>query len=202
MKKIYDLFVAQIRIFPMDAIGFSSLKRLSSIAQIKNKYNFEVIPQIPEGLPIEANSIAFKNGEFQHQNKAYLVRNIRIEERRILITIGADSNVASELYSDLKELISHLDLRAQKNKYEPLILAQETTCIANLDFSMQDIFESSLGKNIGSLIESSIRDNDLPVLVYPSSIKFKIRYFISNLKITYFHSSIPSYVSLAELLST
>lgn len=176
MKEIFHLAVTQVRIFPVDIVGFNSLKRSHSIDQIRDKYNLEVVSQFPDELPIELSMIRFKNGEYEFEQNNYLVTNVQIEERRILITINALSNVASEFYKDLIELLTSLDLRAQKPAYDHLVFAQETACIAKLDFSMRDIFESSHIKNFDNLIAEKIQQKDTRLLVYPSSIRFRIKY--------------------------
>ncbi len=176
MKEILELIVSQIRVYPMDVIGFSSLKRHSSIDQIRDRYSFEIVPQVPEGFPIEAKAIGFRNGEFEYNKKKYLISNTQIEERRILITVSANSNVAVAYYDDLIEMLTSLDLRSPIPEYVPLLAAQETTIIVKLDFSMRNIFESSLIGSFDNLLKKKMQEENTHLLVYPNSIKFKFKY--------------------------
>lgn len=177
MKGIRDLKSTQIRIFPIDEIGFKSLQRPSALAQIQEKYKLKPNPQIIlEGIPAESHVMSFTNGEFNYENKVFLIERLSIEERRIIICMASPSNIVELLFDNLRKLLIDLDLRDTKSKYEPIITAQETSCVTILDFSFADLIKDSVLSDFNDYMLKKVQTHGCKIEIVPSAIQFKISY--------------------------
>lgn len=177
MKGIRDLKSTQIRIFPTDEIAFNSLQRSNAKAQIQDRYKLQSSPQaFFEGLPGETNKIAFTNGEFVFEDKVFLIERLSIEMRRIIICMASQSSIVESMFEDLRKLLIDLDLRDSKPDYEPIVTAQETSCVAKLDFSFTDLFKDTVISGFNDYLSKNIQSHGCETDIIPSSIHFKISY--------------------------
>ncbi|MBA7657895.1 hypothetical protein ES703_65838 [subsurface metagenome] len=177
MKEIRDLKSTQILIFPIDEIGFSSLQRPDAIKQLQDKYRLKYNPpMIFEGIPAGSHSLLFTNGEFRYENKSYLIERINIEDRRIIIRMASHSKIVDIMFDDLRKLLIELDLRESKPKYEPLVKAEETSCVVKLDFSFTDLLINSPLSDFNAFLTDKMSSHDFEIEIIPSAIRFKITY--------------------------
>jgi len=177
MKGIRDLKSTQIRIFPIDEIGFNSLQRSNAKKQIQEKYKLQPSTQMFfESVPGESHKMTFVNGEFFYEGEMVLIDRLSIEERRIIICMSSSSNMVSLMFEDLRKLLIDLDLRDTKSNYKPIVIAQETSCVAKLDFSFTDLFKNTVIADFNSYISKNIKLHGCETEIIPSAIRFKICY--------------------------
>jgi hypothetical protein len=188
MKELLRLSVTQIRIFAADTLGFRYFRSPSSIADIKQQFGFDSQASPFEGLPVEAPSLVFTSGQFEFDNKKYLVESLTLEDRRIIFTISAESAVADRFFSRLIQILRTYDLREAAPEYAPIVLAQETVCVAKLDLKLGDLLCNSQ-ENIQRDIDGLFSTPGYNVRVFPTSIRFAVHYLdipdeLKNHKIT------------------
>jgi hypothetical protein len=175
MKEILRLSVTQIRIFATDTLGYRYFRSPSSIADLKQRYGFDTQASPFDGLPIESPSIAFTSGQFAIDDKKYLIESLTLEDRRIVFTISASSSIADRFFENLLEVLKAFDLREPGPKYDVLVLAQETICIARLDLKFEDLLCNSQ-ESIHKGLETLSALPGYKVRIFPTSIKFAVRY--------------------------
>jgi len=176
MREIRELVVKQIRIFPIDEIGFQSLQRQNAIKQIQEKYSLKFNPIMFEDFSGEQPNIVFKNGEYQHKNKPYLIELLSIEPRRILIHMCSNSKIADSFFTNLRDLLISLDLREGKSTYKPLLKSEETECVVKFDFCYKDIFKNSPIYDFNDYLTKNITSHACKIEVLPSALRFRISY--------------------------
>jgi hypothetical protein len=177
MKEIRELKSTQVLIFPIDEIGFKSFQRDSAIKKIQEKYKLKYNPPMMfEGIPSELRPISFTNGEFNHKDKSYLIERLNIEERKIIISMVSHSKIVNALFDNLRALLKGLDLRDTKPKYEPLVKADETSCVVKLEFSIRELLENSPLSHFHDYLTDKVQSNGFEIEVIPSVIRFKISY--------------------------
>lgn len=176
MKDIRELIVKQIYIFPVDEIALSSLQRKNAINKIQEAYSLKYSPTMFEGIPNESQSLAFNNGEYSWNKKTYLINNLSIEPRRILLTCSSESKIADSLFKNLRELILNLDLRESKPIYKHILVAEETQCVVKLDFHFNDVFKNSPLYTFHEYLKKKITSYESKIEVRPSALRFKISY--------------------------
>lgn len=177
MKRITSMRVTQVRIFRQDDLPWAQIlsgalhPRLVQVLELK-----PVLPPQPApGLPI-GFQVIFMAGQFKQANKIIVIEQLLFDERRIILTVVGNSQESNQAFDLLRELLAEIDPRQDKPAYEPLILSEETTTVAELDFgitrmlkgSQLEIFEKDLPRRVETLGAKA-----LPFL---SSIRFHIHY--------------------------
>jgi hypothetical protein len=167
--------VTQVRIFRQDDLPWAQIlsgaihPRLAQVLELKPVLPPQPVPGLPVGL-------IFMAGQFKLADKVIVVEHLLFDERRIILTVVGDSKESNKAFDLLRELLAEIDPRQDKSAYEPLILSEETTTVAELDFgitrmlkgSQLEIFEKDLPRRVETLGAKA-----LPFL---SSIRFHIHY--------------------------
>ncbi len=177
MKNILKLAVTQIRVFNADTIGFQFFRTTAATESIRQRFGFSIPPSPFAGLPVEIGSMQFATGQFELDSKKHLVESLVIEERRILFTMEASSEVAHAFFDSLRSTLLELDLRDDKPAYEPLIVAEETVCIAQLSFDISALLNDKL-LNLQEDLKKAAQLPGGDVEIFPASVKLAIHYSI------------------------
>ena len=172
MKQPRELRVLQIRVFETDVLGYASFRVQQALHEIRSRYGFGTAPG-PD-LAVSA-PLLFAFGKFVHDGTDYLINTLIIEDRRVLLDLTAGSEVCSAFFEDLREVLCGLDLRKPSTPYEPMLRVEETTCVAEFDFELDQLLSNPLREFAGDL-NAAVQLQDTSVLLVPSIIRFSIRY--------------------------
>jgi len=172
MKEIKYLKTTQVMIFPSDDIYFHGLNSESSIQKILSSFS---LTRIPMPSQFQIPQLLFQNGAFIKDSKTYIIEQLSIEERKIIINILSSSDISKSFYNELQKLLISLDLREEKGSYVPLICTYETTCVLKLNIKLNRFSGDIKLNEIKEII--SKKDNYGSVIsIIPNSIRFKISY--------------------------
>lgn len=178
MKTPLKLSVTQIRVFAADVIGIQHFRNPSTTEKIRERYGFSTSSSPFGGLPIGlemGTSLQFNSGQFVYQDRKGLVESLAIEERRILFTIEGYSEIAHGFFKDLRQMLEELDIRQDKPSYEPLVVAEETVCIAQFSFPFLALLSEGLIE-LQKEMKKVVQLSDTKVDLFPISVKFAVRY--------------------------
>ena len=174
---IIDIRSTVVAIFPIDAIDFKSLLCDPFLNWMQQNLHCKKV-EIPS---IQA-TIPFQFGYFQVDRKKIVIDRVIIEERRIVMTVGGASSEARKILDNIIEVIKVHETRHTIETLNPVIVVDETICIAKLDFPYKKLLTQSCGSDLSSLLIK--QDNLVPegfsILCQPVSIKYKVKYDGSN----------------------
>ncbi|GEM_PF-2916741 len=176
MPKIRDLRVKQIRVFPADEIPYAILLNNQTRSQLAAKYDFTVPGELERAWQLQGPGLRFLNGTYQIDDSRILIEELKIEERRVLITVNSDSVNAAKFFEELRQFIAKIDHRPGSREYEPILHSEETQCIAVLDFEFPQLLKEGPLDGFESTIEASTHSFGATLDIFPRSIKFAIRY--------------------------
>ena len=178
MKKVHKLSVTQIRVFPVDMLGLEFFRISGANDRIRERYSFASPtasqPTFPFAIPAEV-AMQFVSGQYEQDGERIVIERLTIEDRRILFTIEGSSASANSFYADLKELLEQLDTRKDRPDYEPLVTADETTSVVQLDIPFNALLSKPLMK-LQKEMEKAAQFPGASVNLFPTAIKFSVRY--------------------------
>lgn len=177
MKQIYDLKVTQIRIFPADELPFRSLHRNTAMSKMSNTFKLKPNPQMYfEISPTVVPNINLNNGEYDYNDRSYLIDYLIIEDRRIIIRMTANSDIVNNFFEELRRLLIDIDIREKKPNYEPLIRVDETQCIAKFDFSFEDILQHTKLSDFPKYLAKKVQSYGSKLEIVPNALRFRLKY--------------------------
>jgi hypothetical protein len=177
MKRLDSLHVVQIRLFRIDEIPLSDLRLESSVQRVQQAFSFK--QSLPLQPPLSADpqgAIAFMSGELKLGEKAYEVEKLIIESRRIIISVASTSATALSAFDTLKAIILKVDQREAKPAYDPVVMTEETTTVAHLDFPITSLFAGEAYNNLIAGFVSRIANYGAKTRIVPSSLHFRVTY--------------------------
>ncbi len=200
MKEIRSLRANQIRIYPTDEVDFASLVGGKRSSELSDRFEFQS-RETPFGLPPEMTSALFvrENGQYLTVGKRYPIFRLAIEPRRIIVDIGGPSAVADAFYSEVKDLLPSIDSRSPVPSYDPLVTADETTCVVRLEFPPDRLFPQLSDWRIAELLESKAPSHGCALSVAPTTLKLRIRYQTPPDRIVRSHITLTDKEFLIEL---
>lgn len=188
MPKIRNLRTTQIRIFPIDDLPFGKISTKSNVQRIARKYSLDVQvdPLFDVGAPlrIAGPSIRFANGSFEYQQKSYVIENLNIEDRRILLTVNGPTEVCDEINKTLTAFFAKIDPREEIPAYSPILTSNETNCVATMGFSVKDLMAGSKLEKASEAIADLQENYGCHLDIFPSSFKFRVSYLDPPAEIT------------------
>lgn len=176
MDNIIHLQSTTVMIFKSDEISIPSLRRIETLNHLNKVYKMQLVQQV-DPFMINQNQMIFRNGEYFYDDVLYIIDEIIIDNRRLIIKMSAPSEIMDIFFNIFRDELISIDVRKRKSKFVPLITTYDTSCVCYLNF---DLIEYLGGKNIKSLtdnIEDKIPKYDSKISLTPSSVKFKIDYF-------------------------
>jgi len=174
MKDIKFIKTTQIMIFPSDDIDFYGINNDETLQVIISKYQLSKVT-IPAQFSVPLPQILLQNGSFRQKQSKFIIEQLIIEERKIVINILSDSTTSNAFYSDLRTLLIALDLRKSKGSYEPLVSTYETTCILKLNFKFGQLCPRIPITKLENKISENVTYSS-SVSIIPSSLRFQISY--------------------------
>ncbi len=176
MQDVNQLQVTIISIFPMDDISIPSLRRLESLNYLNHLFKLQ-LAQNADPFLLNQNQIVFRNGEFINDGDVFLVDEVLIDSRRLIIKINAPTVVGDKFFDQLRNELISLDVRENKPELKPLIKTYETSCVCKLSFDLNNYLGGSNVNGFLDDINKKIPNHGAKSRIFSSSIKFKIDFF-------------------------
>lgn len=172
MKDIVDLTVTQIRIYPVDALPFADLRLTPSIKAIKEAFHFaNVQPDLLGG------QLIFNSGTIESRGKIVNILNLTIDPRRIQIQARARSAAVDTFYNSLTKVLESATKQAHAGPIQPLVKAEETSCVAILDIDFDQLIAPALVSFLQGEGKSKLRtEYGEPRSIAFKSLSFEIKY--------------------------
>jgi hypothetical protein len=165
MKDVADIVVTQVRVYEPDNLPFQSLRLPSNLRAFAKIYSFSGAGIDPLGL-----QLTLSNGMVEREKRAIHVLNLILEPRRMVLQIqgrSSDARAAADSFSDeLRKLAP--DPRKEKLLH-PILVNDETACVATLDIDFSDLFATPLT----TLVEGEAKRMLSDKFVSAKSISFK-----------------------------
>ncbi len=172
MKDIVDITVTQVRLYPTDRLPFAQLRLPANMKTLKETFHFADMQVDPLGL-----QITFSNGSLEHRGKLIHALNLTIEQRKVLIQVRGRSWMADALDSAFSKVLQSFDGRSKASKLEPLLKAEETTCVVTLDIDFDDLIAPPLLRFIQGEAKAKLRTNyGIPKSVGFRTLSFEVKY--------------------------
>lgn len=182
MKEIRDLRVTQIRVFSTDEIPFNELMNETTQAAFAEKY---ALSRTGEPWTVSAGTrIAFENGTFSDSEQTHPIHQIILEPRRVLLQLGGSSEMASSLFRSLQQDFADIDSRPGNRTYEPILASEETTCIAKLDLSAENLIDRRTLEAITRSGNERLVSHGADLNIRPYGIRFRVQYRNAPEKLT------------------
>jgi len=137
MVSIRYLSVTQFRIFRPDAVPFALLRTPVGSGHLKTQMGFRTV-----GFNAETGDLVFEDGAFRRNEGGPLivVTSAAFNNRRIVLSVIGDSELAQGAYATIQELFSASGFTLP----DPVISTEETICVAELDFEWQALLNPEI----------------------------------------------------------
>jgi hypothetical protein len=169
MKDIADLTVTQLRIYPADCVPLAELRVPTNASQIKDVFKFGGVQIDPFG-----SQVAFSNGLFEDGNKSFTIPTLVVDDRKITAQVRGHSRTADAFYAALTTVLGSL---SGVSEFEPLLKAEDTTCIATLQMDFSELLAPALWRFIQSEAKSKLaREYGKPKSIAFKNLAFEISY--------------------------
>jgi hypothetical protein len=177
MDPIRFISVTQVRVFKADELAISFSRSPHVLAKIQQDFGFAKAGQAEAPVSFDPNGgLVFNDGEHEYMGQRYLVQQLLIESRRIIINYAGPSIASSAFFSEIIERLKPFDQFAEGKDYKPLILTEETSSVQKLSFPFTSVFSTGPLQSFVSSLENHVDPAGCKVTALPSSIKFKISY--------------------------
>lgn len=149
MKNVSQLTSSEVRIFPPDVIPFRLLITPRATSALKAALEFG-----DAGVNLEAGEVFFQNGTLKLPDSALVVISLlTISDRKIAVQVAGPSEEVELVFSRLTEIL--VGAGADSVTVDPLLVARETKCVVDLDFSWSDLFSPHIKSFVEELLTAS-----------------------------------------------
>lgn len=134
IKKIDSKLIVLVRI---DEIPILELLHAQGNSKFRDNFNFSGVETTKSGdlRP----TIQFVLGKLSTDEKQIKIIAVKIEERRIIISVEGSSNEADVVWKQIREYFEKIAKTEEATFLEPQLIARESVIIANLDVSITDL---------------------------------------------------------------
>lgn len=160
--KVENLSVTQYRIYPPDITPFRALISQLGNDAVKNLFKFRAF-----GIN-EAGEAVFQGGSIGRKDEPPIwIQSLSVNERRTILQVDGTSDDANIVYGHVIEAFSAF---REGRSWEPLVLVEETNCVATLDISWEEVFSPGMVAYVtGPLMDAVATEDGTPFLKLPSA---------------------------------
>ncbi len=178
MKNVTDLTVTQIRIFQVDVIPLSVITTKSCVEKIKEVLSIGEVGVRPfiEGKDI----IVFLRGELRREKRVIVVNKIEVDPRRVIVEVEGTSKDGNEVYETFLSVVAVVANANLESLRTPLLLAETTQCVVNLDFAFDSLFSNAFIEFLNSRVEKEASSKVAKASVRPLATTVEIQYEITD----------------------
>jgi hypothetical protein len=148
MRDTAEIEVRQVRIFPMDSLPTGKLIRPAVAQAFKDRFGWEGAEASKEG------DILLRPGllSVPDTDEVVAIRSLQINDRRMILAVAGESAAANRVNGAILEFFAQA---TGWKPVEPVVLTQETTCLATLDFEWADLLSPAVvGFARGPMLEA------------------------------------------------
>lgn len=177
--KVISVNSAQVTLVRHDEIPLNKVGIKRNADQLQHIFGFQNI----QVAGLETGEVAYFRGtagSIRVEETDYPIMQLKIEERRIILRVGGNTNIANTSYEKLKQFLVKLVDIEPEVFMKPIVIANESEIITQLDFHINEMFDSRfIGFINGELNEvaSSELAKTFANLMY---LEFEIRYQPEN----------------------
>ena len=139
MREVKELVVTQIRLFHPGRLPYHVLRSQKAQDWLKGRFGFESAVTTPSDVIVFMNGLVPFNEE-----RVVVVRSLQVEERKLVVEVEGDSEVATKVYEETKAAFAEVRPEDDLADLEPVVLTEETSCVATLDLEWSDLFPKAL----------------------------------------------------------
>ena len=194
MKKLSDLKITQVRVYPTDMIPFHYLFSPTAVDKLRGAFRFKEtgkgasgtqgVVNIPAAITFPAESLLFRQGEFTVKDKMHSVESLVFEPRRILFTILGSSEVANTFYQALAAIILEFDPDKQFNASGFLIQSDDTGCDVTLDVDIRQLLSREFVSFLDSKLLPELSNKAATAKLRGVRMAFEVSYSIKDEKLS------------------
>jgi hypothetical protein len=138
MKDVAEIIVTQIRLYATDQLPFQTLRLGPNLRSFGKTFNFEGIAADPIGL-----QVILTNGTVEIEKESIHILVLTLEPRRMVLQVRGRTSDASAAASVLSAELAKLAPDLPKEKpLQPILITDETTCVATLDVDFSDLVQA------------------------------------------------------------
>lgn len=199
MKNIRDFKVTQTRLYKADEIPFRTLFGTSAENRLRSEFRLSRLPVPPNLSPLGQVSLFFINGEFAVGSRVVFIDQLAIEKRRIILTVTGSSHDCDSVYARLKDVLREVETRIPPFDYEPLVVAQESACVVELDAPISGLFSESRVEKLVHVASSITDSHGCQLRLFPSSVRIRVKYEVLPAKLGNGHINLVEKDIIIEL---
>ena len=176
MDDVKYLRTTQIMIFPVDDINLAGVRREETLQTLNAKYRLQVV-RLPDALPGLLNAVVLRNGEYEHGAKKYLIDEIVLEDRRIVINMQSHSDICDDFFMDFRKELLTKTVGSYSSRLEPIITTYETHCVSRLNFDLAAMMRPEILDGLAASIRQNINSHEAKSTIIPFSFRVKLSFF-------------------------
>lgn len=173
MREVRILLTAQIRLFPPDIIPVRRLALDESREAIRSLFKFQGV----EPITRQESIVGLNFNAGMYGPNAIVIPNVAIEERRIVVRVEGESNVASSVYGEVRKKLEEFN---NGRSIEEILCTHETVTSVVLDFPFERLFSDSLLSFLRKSAINHTKNKWSENLIVPSNLKFTVRYKVTD----------------------
>lgn len=148
MKNVTDIHVTQVRLFGPGVLPMGAIRSQGVRDALKESFSFEsVLSQPDDGILFRNGAVSFDNDEL------IVISSLNFAERRLVISVEGTSESATKVYQTITDYLSQIDTSGRVIKQGPIVLTEETSCVATMGFDWSALFPGPFA----NLVEEDLR---------------------------------------------
>lgn len=168
--RIIHLRIHQVLIVRFDQIPIGKLFHKKAVNELSAIFQLSNI-QIED----EKNLLGI-NGLIQTSSGEFVINRLSIEDRRILLDMEGDSILADQVISKLKSFLALLANTEDYNFLEPIVKAQESEIIAELNFGVNKLMPEQVVNFIQKDITQALTSDNIQPRINPHLFTFVVNF--------------------------
>lgn len=173
--EIKQIFTTSIRLVRLGENPFFKLLNKSKAERINETFRFTADPQFQQ----TANNpplILFRHGMYRVNDEEVAIPRLQIEARKFIIDVTGSSADADAVYLALFELLVELIDAPRNELLQPMLNAEESTIVSNLEFPPEALFAEPVMKTVKSLVEQGGEYDFAKTYAQPATINFIVEH--------------------------
>lgn len=164
----------------MDQVPMLKFLDQKNVERFVKSFKFGANPEIIQG-PNERMIVVFRNGHHEVDGREVPLLRLQIEARRLIVDINGTSTEASDVFDVTVELLASISNESDPQFLVPIIRAEDTTIIAQLDFAIEKLFSPDLIDAVEAIIREYGRYDYATASAKPINVSFDIDYLKTDL---------------------
>jgi hypothetical protein len=173
MKSLFSL-IHQILVYQFEEIPFFRVQQRGAVEQIAAMFSFSDVQ--PVQIADNKMGFAFVSGIFVDDDGEHPILKLVIEDRRILLDLNGTSRSADRLIGKLGIYFSQLTKRVDSHFLVPLIKAEDSEVIVQMDFSADKLFGPQFYILMEERAKYAFSSDNYQATISPGLLNFFVSY--------------------------